>query len=77
MANKKTIKPAKSSRSKTASSDLRTNDVLADQARAANYLAAAVPFNAMKKSEYGHDNAIAPPAGAALASIPAALTAST
>ncbi len=56
---------------------LRTNDVGAKQARAANDLAAAMPFNATKESEYGHDNAVSPPAGVAVDPANAALTAST
>ena len=55
----------------------RTNDVIAAQAEAVNSLAAAMPFNAAKPSEYGQDNALAPPRGAAVAPASAALTAST
>ena len=56
---------------------LRTNDVVAEQARAANGLAAAIPFNAAKELEYGHDNVLSPPAGVAVEPASAALTAST
>ena len=56
---------------------LRTNDVVVEQARAANHLAAAMPFNATKKSEYGHDNALSPPSGTVVELADAALTAST
>ena len=56
---------------------LRTNDVVVEQARAANALVAAMPFNATKKSEYGYDNALTPPAGAVVEPASAELTAST
>jgi catalase len=56
---------------------LRTNDVTAEQARAASPLAAAMPFNAIKKSEYGHVNAVKPVTGATAKPATAALTAST
>ena len=56
---------------------LRTNDVVAEQALEANELAAAVPFNATKKFEYGHDNATAPRAGATVKPSSPGLTAST
>ena len=56
---------------------LRTNDVVVEQARAANSLAAAMPFNATKKSEYGYDNALSPPAGTIVEPADVALTAST
>jgi len=39
---------------------MKTNDIIARQARAVDALVAAVPFNAMKEFEYGHDNAVAP-----------------
>ena len=55
---------AKKRSGKAADGVLRTNDVAAEQALAANELAAAVPFNATKKFEYGHDNAAARRAGA-------------
>lgn len=42
---------------------LRTNDVVAEQALDADAVAAAIPFNAMKKHEYGHKNAMAPAEG--------------
>ncbi len=56
---------------------LRTNDVMAEQGRAANGLAAAIPFNALKDYEYGHDNALSPPPGAVVEPATEALTAST
>lgn len=56
---------------------LRTNDVNAAQAEAANSLAAAMPSNAGKPSEYGHDNALAPVRGGTVEPATAALTAST
>jgi hypothetical protein len=55
---------------------LRANDVMATQGRAVNDVAAALPFNALKEFEYGHDHAKAPRAGASV-DVPAALTAST
>jgi len=60
----------------TAKAVLRTNDVVAKQARAADEIAAALPFNAMKEFEYGHTHAKAPRAGATVDVAPA-LTAST
>lgn len=56
---------------------MRTNDVNAAQAEAANSLAAAMPCNAGKPSEYGHDNALAPLRGGTVEPATAALTAST
>jgi catalase len=56
---------------------LRTNDVISAQAEAVNSLAAAMPFNAAKPSEYGHDNALAPQPGETVEPATAALTAST
>ena len=60
-----------------ADATLRTNDVVVEQARAANSMVAAMPFNATKRSEYGYDNALSPLAGAVVAPSDAALTAST
>ena len=62
---------------KTADGVLRSNDVGMDQALEVNELAAAVPFNATKKFECGHDNATAPRAGATVKPSTPALTAST
>ncbi len=62
---------------KTADGVLRTNDVVVEQAMEANELAAAFPFNATKKSEYGHDNATAPLEGATVEPSRPLLTAST
>ena len=56
---------------------LQTNDVNAQQAHAIDEVAAATPFNALKKSEYGHDHAIAPHAGAVTRPATPALAAST
>jgi catalase len=66
---KKTIGSKRSpSRTKTgdisAKGVLRTNDVLAKQAQAADKVAAAIPFNATKKLEYGHEHAMGSRAGA-------------
>ena len=44
--------PAPRRPSDNSDATLRTNDVVVEQARAANELAAAMPFNATKKSEY-------------------------
>src|SRR5688572_12387832 len=84
--NSKSVRPPAKARPNTGSSrrpsegsdgTLRTNDLMVEQARAANDLAAAMPFNANKKSEYGHDNALSPPAGTVVEPADAALTAST
>lgn len=56
---------------------LRTRDVVARQARAADGLAAAVPFNPTKKYEYGHANALSPRAGFVVEPAIPGLTAST
>ncbi len=56
---------------------LRSNDVVAEQGLAANDLVAGTPFNAEKKREHGHDNAIAPPEGSTVAPADERLTAST
>lgn len=56
---------------------LRTNDIVAQQARASADFAAAMPFNSSKTLEYGHDNAVAPPPGVTVDPDAATLTAST
>ena len=56
---------------------LRTNDVTAEQGLAAHTLAGAMPFNATKKLEYGHNNALAPAVGATVKPDDPAVTAST
>ena len=56
---------------------LRTNDIVAAQARAANDLVAAIPFNAAKKYEYGQANALSPRKGVDVKLTTTALTAST
>lgn len=56
---------------------LRTSDIVARQARAADGLAAAVPFNPTKKYEYGHANALSPRAGFVVELATPGLTAST
>lgn len=56
---------------------LRTNDVVAEQARASNDLVNAMPYNSIKDLEYGHDNALVPPHGVTVKPDSDALTAST
>ena len=56
---------------------LQTNDIVAQQARAVNALAGAIPFNATKEFEYGYENAVSPAQGASASVVDAALTAST
>ncbi|WP_394756888.1 catalase [Rhodoferax sp.] len=56
---------------------LQTNDIVAQQARAVNALAGAIPFNATKELEYGYENAVSPTQGASAASADPAVTAST
>ena len=86
MATKR--KPARSSRVKgkgdqsgtTAQGDdgvLRTNDIVAEQASASDDFVAAMPYNSIKELEYGHDNAVAPPAGETVEPSSSALTVST
>ena len=86
MARKK--KPARSPRanskgSKSATATpghdgvLKTNDIVAEQASASDDLVAAMRYNSSKKLEHGYDNAVAPPAGVAVAPGSRALTAST
>ena len=69
-------KPAPKS-AQDSSAQLQSEDLTTAQGRAANPLAAAMPFNANKASEYGHAHALAPPAGAVEEPTSAALLAST
>jgi len=68
-------KPARANH--TADGVLRSNDVVAAQASAANDFVAAMPYNSIKELEYGHDNAVAPPPGDTNEPDSSALTAST
>ncbi|WP_254276716.1 catalase [Halomonas sp. 3H] len=81
-------KPARSSRgngkgdqseesTQIAGGILRTNDIVAEQARASDGLVAAMPYNSNIELEHGHDNAVAPPTGETIAPDSSALTAST
>ncbi|WP_373182046.1 catalase [Halomonas campaniensis] len=81
-------KPARSSRgngkgdqseesTQIAGGILRTNDIVAEQARASDGLVAAMPYNSNNELEHGHDNAVAPPTGETIAPDSSALTAST
>ena len=76
---KPSVKPSNTPRRTGKGSEglLQTNDVGAEQARAAHELAAAIPFNAAKKTEYGHGNALIPPTGATAAPASDQVTAST
>ncbi|MDO9319813.1 MAG: catalase [Gammaproteobacteria bacterium] len=56
---------------------LRTNDIVAEQARASDDFVATIPYNSNKKLEYGHDNATVPPPGLTAAPGSSKLTAST
>ena len=56
---------------------LQSEDVGTVQGKAVNELAAAMPFNTMKESEYGHDNAMDPPDGVTQKPSKPALMAST
>ena len=56
---------------------LRTNDVVAGEARASDAFVAAMPYNSIKELEYGHDNGAAPPPGVTIEPDSSALTAST
>lgn len=56
---------------------LRTNDVVAEHASASDDFVAAMPCNPIKALDYGHDNAVAPPAGEVVEPASSALTAST
>ena len=56
---------------------LRTNDIVAEQARASDAFVAGTPYNSIKEFEYGHDNGVEPPPGATIEPDSSALTAST
>jgi catalase len=56
---------------------LKTNDIVAEQAKASENLVAAMPYNSTKALEYGYDNAIAPIPGITVELPSIALTAST
>jgi catalase len=56
---------------------LRSNDIVAKQASASDDFVAAMPYNSIKELEYGHDNALQPPAGDTAEPDSSALTAST
>ncbi len=56
---------------------LRTNDIVVAQAIASDDFVGAMPYNSNKGREYGHDNAVAPPAGLTVEKGSSALTAST
>ncbi|GGD54458.1 catalase [Lacimicrobium alkaliphilum] len=56
---------------------LKTNDIVAKQAKDSDELVAAMPYNSNKTSEYGHDNALAPPQGETAEPGSDSLTAST
>ena len=77
--SKKTPKSANPSRKASAPNPgaLQSEEVASACGRAANPLAAAMPFNANKGLEYGHANALTPPTGAVEEPTSAALTAST
>jgi catalase len=85
MASKK--KPAQSSRvknkgDKSAAAQwhdgfLRTNDVVAEQARASDALVSAIPYNRLKEAEYGQDKDASPSPGETVKPDSGALTAST
>ena len=71
-------KDSKSLRSRAApDAALHTNDVGSEQGSAIDDVVAAVPFNATKEFEYGHENALAPRPGANTAPAIQPLTAST
>ena len=76
-ANTRIKNPAPRRNGKVTDGVLRTNDVSAEQGLAANGLAAAMPFNATKKLEYGHTNAVSPAVGAIVKPDDAGVTAST
>ncbi len=71
--------PDRSSRGKSKGDDgvLRTNAIVAEQARASDDIVAAMPYNSGKALEYGHDNAVMPPDGVTVEPGSSALTAST
>lgn len=56
---------------------LRTNDIVAEQARASDDMVAAMSFNSNKVLEYGHDNGVAPAPGVTVDPESDTLTAST
>ena len=56
---------------------LRTNDIVAEHASASEDFIAAMPYNATKELEHGHDNALSPPTGDTVEPSSSALTAST
>ncbi|AVV84001.1 hypothetical protein [Shewanella putrefaciens] len=56
---------------------LKTNDIVAKQARDSDTLVAAMPYNINKAFDYGHDNAMAPVPGVTVELPSIALTAST
>lgn len=56
---------------------LKTNDIVAKQARDSDTLVAAMPYNINKAFDYGHDNAMAPVPGVTVEFPSIALTAST
>ncbi len=74
--SEKTSKASSDKRAKPAS-PLRSNDICAAQAQMANAMASAIPFNAMKAAEYGHENAMTKAPGIAVQSATPALSAST
>ena len=78
-ASKKSPKSVNLSREGSAAnpSPLQSEEIAAAIGRAANPLAAAMPFNANKGLEYGRDSALMPPSGAVEEPTSAALTAST
>lgn len=61
----------------TPDAELHTNDVGAEQGNSIDNIVAAVPFNATKEFEYGHENALAPRPGVNTGPVPRPLTAST
>ncbi len=77
--SKKPVKPATPPRKVTSpdSATTQSEELMTAKGRAANPLAAAMPFNANKSLEYGHANALAPRAGAVEEPTSATLLAST
>ena len=72
------IKKSDSPRSRSASdAPLQSNDVGLEQGSAMEEVVAAVPFNATKEFEYGHENARAPRPGVNSEPVPPSLSAST
>ena len=72
----KSANPPRKSSTPNASA-LQSEEIASACGRAVNPLAAAMPFNANKPLEYGHDNSLTPPMGAVEKPTSAALTAST